>query len=661
MDPNKPLIIRIKTSLRALNKGAGNLLASFRRKSVLGKASSIDPHEHARLQKELDKRLVYSLEKSRFPTWRQLKYIKKYLSTGERRAFNLSLAVLFISLVFLGGRYYFSHLQLTPLSGGLYREALLGTPSAINPLYASLNDVDSDLSQLVYSSLFKRGKEGELNKDLVSDFFLSGDNKTYDFVLREGVKWHNGNPLTAGDVAFTFNAIIDPAYKSSLRSSFAGVRIEVVDEYNFRFILNAPYAAFLDLLTFGIMPADLWSGVSPESANLAALNLKPVGSGPFRYESWTRDNSGHIKEYKLKANPDYYEKVPYLDLDFKFYMSFEEAVAALNSDEVDGISYLPAEMRESLVTPKSLTLHALSFPQITLVFFNQKNNPALGDKSVRQALAYAIDKRAIVNDQLQNEAEPIDGPILPNSFAYLPEIKKYIYDKNKANELLETAGWKTSEISPEMIEKAEAELASADEKVKANAERILAIGVGKWRKKGEEYLKLSLTTVERKENQDIVAALKSYWEQSGIKTEIQILSAAEMQGSVIRDRNFEALFYAQVLGSDPDPYAFWHSSQASQGYNIASYTNKAVDQLLEEARLNVDPAVRKERYKKFQETIAEDVPVIFMYTPHYTYVQKNDIKGFEVKSILVPKDRFSNITDWYMKTGRRLESSKENK
>jgi peptide/nickel transport system substrate-binding protein len=612
-------------------------------------------------QIELDKKLVFSLVKSRIPNWQQLKYLKKYLSPRELLIVRTCLLVAVICLIIVGGKFYKDHLQVLPVAGGKYTEALVGAPIHINPLYANVNDVDSDISSLIYSSLFRRGKNGEIIKDLVDGYEVSPDGKVYTLTLKSGVKWQAGNTIVSGselnadDVLFTFAAIQNKQYQSPLRGSFSGVEIEKIDNQKIKFTLAEPYAAFLDLLTFGIMPANLWSEIAPESFELTQYQKKPIGSGKYRFDKYVMDKAGNIKEYNLVVNQDYYGQKPYIDISFKFYPSFEEAISALNSGDVDGLSYLPTELKNEIVTPKAYNYNKLFLPQLTAIFFNKDSNQALGDKSVRQALAYAIDREKIINDTLGGNAYVTAGPILPNSFAYFQGIKKYDYNPTQAGQLLDKTDWKTVEVTAEQTIRATVEINSTDEKIKKAAEKIIRVGAGKWRQKNNEFLVIRLSTVDRNENRLVLDEVKKYWEAIGVKVEEEVLPAAQMQTEVLKSRNFDALFYGQVLGGDPDPYAFWHSSQiGAAGFNIANFANKEADQLIEDARLTSDIAKRQEFYKKFQEIVAEEEPAIFMYSPVYLYAQNTKLKGFAVKDIVLPSDRLANVQDWYLKTGKKL-------
>lgn len=628
-------------------------------------------------QADLDKKLVYSFSKAKIPTLKQIKYIKKYLNKREIWLLRISFSVIAISLIFTAAQFYFTHLQIVPVFGGEYTEGLVGAPKYINPLYSGFSDVDDDISSLVFSSLLKRNSDGQLINDLAQSYEISEDNKIYTFKIRTDAQWHDGAPLTVDDIVFTFNAIKDSRYNSPLEKSFVGVEIEKISESDVRFILAEPYAAFLELLTFGILPQDLWYQFTPGSASLAGLNLKPIGSGQYKAKSRIKDEkTGEIKSYLLVANENYYGQPARIEkLKFVFFPNFEEAVQALNEGTINGISYLPKQLEKDLVAQNSLNFYKLNLPQLTAVFFNQKNNDFLSDQRSRQALALAIDKSAIIKDDLGGDARLIDGPILPDNFAYNHDNKKYNYNKEEAIKLLDAAGWETTEITEDEIAEARNVLATStaatstvssvsseqaeqdgkrDENIKINEDKLM-MGVGKWRRKDGKFLVIKLTAVEADGNNQVVEHIKKFWEEIGVKTAIEFIPANQIEMDVIRPRKFEALFYSQILGADPDLYVLWHSSQIGEsGLNLSNYANKDVDQLLEDARINSDIEIRKEKYKKFQEIITEDLPAIFLYSPTYTYVQSKKVKGFSVKNILIPRDRFSNIAEWYIKTGKKL-------
>lgn len=542
--------------------------------------------------------------------------------------------------------------------GGEYIEGVIGIPRYINPLYNSSSDVDSDISKLVYSSLFSHNKDGEIVKDLAEEYSVSEDNKEYIIKIRNDVKWHNGDSLTANDVAFTFNAIKDYDYNSPLRSSFLGVSIERIDEERVKFVLEEPYAAFLEFLTFGIMPESLWIQIPPDVANLAELNLKPIGSGPYRFKSLVKDKNGNIKTYNLATNKDYYKHEPYIEnFSFKFFINTEEMASALNSGIIDGIGYLPRYAKSQIVAQDSLFFHELLLPHVTAIFFNQEKNPLLEDKKIRQALAQSIKKNEIISEVFHEEVRAIDGPILPGNIAYNKDIPKYRYNIEAAKDLFEEAGWELVEINEERIQEATENLGSEDEETIKKSQIIIDLGKGSWlyNSEKEKYLTIDITTVDNEDNYNVVERIKNSWEELGVKTNINLASPNEIQFNIIKPRNFEALFYGQIIGNDPDVYVFWHSSQIGEsGLNIANYSNLEVDKLLEEARLSTNLEERIEKYHKFQEIIANDLPAIFMYSPVYIYVQSKKINSFNIRNILKPSDRFNNISEWYIKTGKKI-------
>jgi peptide/nickel transport system substrate-binding protein len=562
--------------------------------------------------------------------------------------------VILLSGLVLSVNLYSRHLISVPKSGGVYVEGLVGFPRHVNPLFSAANDVDRDITSLLFSSLFRHGLNGELSDDLGHVAQEGGDGLSYDISVRQGAKWHNGEPVTADDVVFTFNAIKNRDFESPLRTSFSGVSIEKKDDNTVRFILSEPYAAFINLLTFGILPASLWQDLDPKNSKFADI---PVGSGPFVFKSLIKDKrSGAVRAYTITRNDDYYGVKPYLDeIVFSFFPSHEEAVQALNENKIDGLSYLPKALKENIVAPNVFNFHALDMPQEVAVFFNSTRNGALADKRVRQALAYALPKQDMIDSALGKEYRVIDGPISETSFAFNPEIKKYGFDKTAADKLFLEAGWNITEISSEAFGEAEKEISSENEEARKKAEITTAIGAGKWLKKGNDYLRIVISTIDKPENAKVAEFIKASWEKVGVKTEIEFQAVSDLQSKIIKERSFEALLYGITLGSDPDPYPYWHSSQISKGFNLAGFKDEAIDQLLEETRATSSAESRKEKYKTFQNMIAEEVPALFLYSPKYVYVQNNKIKGYGVKSIQSSQDRFADAAGWYVKTGREIK------
>jgi peptide/nickel transport system substrate-binding protein len=559
-------------------------------------------------QNNIDRKLVYDLSAHKIPSGRQIKHIRRFLNPREFLIVKICLLVVLVNAIYLGAVFISKHLQYTPTAGGEYVEGAVGYPKTINPLYAINRDIDSDLSRLIYSSLFKYDQNGQLVKDLTEDLTVSSDSKEYIIKIKNNVKWHNGGVLTVDDILFTFSLIQDPGYHSPLRPALASVSAEKVDDLTIKFSLADPYAPFLELLTFGILPKNLWENVSPNSAILTDLNLKPIGSGPFKFKLLVKNTDGDLKDYYLAVNPDYYGQIPYLkSLDFKFFADYPEAIKALNDNQIMGLSYLPADYRQELLARDSLSFHELIQPQIISLFFNTTKNKALEDRNIRLALATSLDKDQIIKDIFAGAYQRADSPIMVESFAYNEAITKYAFSPAGAVETFKN-----------------------------------------------KPLSLTLTVVDSGSNVAVAEQIKSYWEKVGVKMTLKTV-ASETAADIIKNRDFEVILYGEAIGGDPDVYAFWHSSQiGSKGLNLSGYNNPAVDKLLLEGRATVNQAERIAKYKKFQEIVANDLPVIFLYSPSYTYVQEKSLNGFSGTMIIEPADRFDSVSNWYLKTSKKL-------
>lgn len=558
-------------------------------------------------QIDIDKKLIYSLSPRKIPSSGQIKYLKKFLNPKENLVIKICLLILLVNLVYLGVVGYKRYVVSLPARGGTYSEAIVGYPKTINPLYAISRDIDNDLSRLIYSSLFNYNDQGLLVTDLVDNYQLSEDFKEYIVNIKPGVKWHNGENLTSDDILFTIRLLQDENYRSPLRLELSIVSAEKIDDYTIKFILNEPYAPFLEILTFGILPKNIWENIGSEAAALTELNLKPIGSGPYKFKSLIKNKNGDLKEYNLEVNDLYYQKQPYIkSLNFKFFAEQSEAIRSFNNGQVDGLSALPFSWRSQLIFKDSVSASELLRPQLVGIFFNTSNNKNLEKKENRQALAQAINKEAIVNDVFAGAYKIADGPILKTNFAYHPNLETPTYN---------------SEVAQELI---------------------------------LDTFDLKLTVIDVNGNLRVAEKIQSDWQALGLNIELVVISL-EQAAEIIKARNFEALFYGQLVGGDPDVYAFWHSSQIGErGLNISNYQNEEVDKLLLESRGGLSFENRLNNYYRFQEIITEDVPVIFLYTPTYTYVQSKKLKGFNGYAIIEPADRFSDISNWYIKTKKTL-------
>jgi peptide/nickel transport system substrate-binding protein len=559
-------------------------------------------------QSEIDKKLVYSLSPRKIPTGSQFKHLPKFLNPKENLLIKIFGLVALINIIYLGTVFIRQHLQYTPAYGGVYTEAMVGYPKTINPLYASSRDVDNDLSRLIYSSLFKYDTTGVVVPDLAASYQVSDNGKEYTVVLQTNAKWHTGDPVSADDVIFTLNLIKDESYRSPLRTELANVNAEKIDDQTVKFILPEAYAPFLEMLTFGIMPKSIWENISPDSASLADLNLKPIGSGPYKFKSLVKSKSGDLKEYHLEANEDYYGQKPYIkNINFKFFADYTEAIKSFDNNQLDGLSYLPFNQRSELLVKDSANMFELVRPQIVGIFFNKDKNKALADKNVRASLAQAIDKEGLVNDIFSGVYQLADSPILKNSPYYNDNVTRYDYSVDAA---------------------------------KAGLNGKLS--------------KVVLTVIDLNSNVAVANKIQTDWSVAGVQVELKIIPL-EQAATIIKNRDFEALLYGQVVGGDPDVSAFWHSSQiGSKGLNIAGYSNAEVDKLLTEAKSSISDADRLAKYQRFQEIVSSEIPAIFLYSPTYTYVQSKKIKGFSGQAIIEPADRFSAVSNWYIKTHKKL-------
>lgn len=507
--------------------------------------------------------------------------------------------------------------------GGQYIEGIVGQPLYINPLLSQTSEADSDLTQLIFSGLFKYDKDGNVIPDLVESYELSEDQKLYTLKLKSNVLWHDGEKLDASDVYFTYNILQDPAYKSPLRQGLQGVVVSALDDQTLTFELKSPYVGFLDNLTAGILPKHIWENITPEKFALAEYNLHPIGSGAYAFSDFQKDSSGNILTFILAANKNFYDGSPYISkMTFNFYPDDSALIQAYNKKEVMGMGSIPPENVKDIKNVKSTNLHELIIPRYFSVFLNQTKSVVLANDEVRQALNISVDRNQIIDTLLHGEGVPLSSPFFPQMKGYDSSYQAQL-NIEEANKKLEEAGWKMD---------------------------------GDIRKKGDVKLTFELVTTDWPELNQTANLLKEQWAKIGAQVEVKVLSVSDLQQNYIKNREYDSLLFGQAISFNPDLYSFWHSSQKKEpGLNLSLFDNKDADGILENVRQQIDENARAEDLKKFQSILAEEVPAIFLYGRYYLFPTSTSLQGVEVKNINNPQQRFVDVNKWYVKTSRILK------
>ncbi|MFH1890832.1 MAG: peptide ABC transporter substrate-binding protein [Candidatus Kuenenbacteria bacterium] len=593
-----------------------------------------------------------------FPSLKQIKYLPKFLSLREKIIIGAAGITILVCVFLIGLLFWKANFIDKPAIGGTYTEGIIGSPQKINPLYSSTNEADRDIVKLVFSGLIKFDDNGTALSDLAQDWFIDESQTKYTFSLREDIQWPDEKPFTSEDVVFTLNAIQNPDYQSPLRSSWENIAIEAIDLHTVQFTLPKPFQSFLKNLSVGILPAHLWQDIKPENALLAELNSEPIGLGMYKFDSYTKDKQGYIKSYSLIKNENYHIAEPFIkQITFRFYPNFELAIDALKNKNIDGLNFLPQNLKEKLETRKDLNYYSLSLPQYTAVFFNQQKNELLKINKFKEALNLSIDKDKIISTVLSGEARLISSPILPGFPGYERQSES-TFNVEQAKKILQDLGWAQKEITADEKNNQDSDPSEDDHSTTTPSISIEtdANGLSKFLYKNDLELTINLTLADQPQSVATAELIQKYWQAIGVKTNLHIIDPKQIQKDIIAPRNFEALLFGEILGNDSDLYAFWHSSQAGEnGLNLADFKNSEADNLLEKAMQETDIQKKADYYIKFQNILTSQMPAIFLYTPNYTYVVADKIKGIKLTHILTPTDRLINIDSWYIRTKKGLK------
>lgn len=571
---------------------------------------------------------IRSLTKERgFPRLSTINDLLTRFSPSERLVlYILTLCLGVSALALVAGANAIVSVNI-PSQGGSITEGLVGPARFINPVLAT-SAADNDLTALIFSGLTRSHPDRAAIPDLAQSYEISEDGTTYTFTLRDDARFHDGNPVTSADVLYTVKQIQNPEVKSPHRADWEGVQISTPDDRTVVFKLPHAYAPFLENTSIGILPEHLWKNTVPEDFAFNPLNTNPVGSGPYEIASVEKDTTGSAIRFELHPFSRFALGRPHLNrITFRLYPNEEAVIDAFNRGDVDSVAGISSTELARLELHDSMIVRA-TMPRVFAVFLNQNHAPVLSDAVVRRALDSAIDRDRLIRATLGGFAIPLTSPVPERKTSYAAATSStttvstaYTLESvENARSILRQGGWSWSEQT------------------------------GEW-KKGGRTLAFTLSTSDTPELQATANAVAAAWRQAGVKVDVHVYPLSELNTTVIRPREYDAILFGEVVGREPDLYAFWHSSQRNDpGLNLSLYANAKADTLLSQARATTKKEDRDKLYEEFAALLKEDRPAIFLYAPDFLYVFPKNLTGVRLGALSGPSDRYLNVYQWYTDT-----------
>lgn len=505
------------------------------------------------------------------------------------------------------------------LEGRSFTEGIVSDrPVLINPLYVDFSEPARDISNLVFSGLSKYDPSKKAFVDDMAVLTISADRMTYHFVLKPNLVWHDGQPITADDVYFTFHDIIqNTAFQNPvLKLDFDGVEIKELDQETIEFKLKKPNAFFITNMNVGILPKHLLAEIPVDQLPTSQFNVKPVGSGPYKVDAPVEIFDDGRERVSLKIFENYYGDRPQINqIHFNIYPDFENLLKEIGT--VNIIAKIPSSVLAEVQKLNRFSFMNYELPQYTAVFFNMEN-AALKQDKVRVGMMKAVDKQQLLSQFADKLA--VDTPLLDlnqQDWIYKPNLQE-------AQGALYDSGYK--------IDKSKSQPYRLDKDGKQLSFVLLARAYDD-QSMADETLKTT-------------NFLKNQWAQLGINIDVQMVDNDTFLQR-LQARDYDMALAGQSLGYNLDTYSYWHSSQATpKGLNLSNYRSFGADQLIEKIRDTFDPAEKDNYLKQLAKVIADDVPAVFLYRPKYSLATDNRVQGITLQNLAFPSDRFAGISQW---------------
>jgi peptide/nickel transport system substrate-binding protein len=487
------------------------------------------------------------------------------------------------------------------VAGGSFTEGSIGRINSLNPLYASTNS-EKVVARLLFPRLISVDTSGSLKNELVESIRPDATGKIWTAQIREGLSWSDGEKIDASDVIYTFELIQNPRAKTAFAGLFTNVKVEQIDEYQVKFTLPSAYNAFPMTLDLPIVPKHILENVAIDMLHESSFSKAPIGYGPFVFESINAMGiSGDQQVVVLERNENFKGGAPRLEsFILHTYQDKENLDKALRALVITGTADL--NNYERLAPSDNIYERESVINNGTFIYLNCESE-FLASKDVRNLIRKGLDRQTIL--ETISEQNLIDYPILKSQISLkFPEIQKY--------------------------DKAAAE---------AGLKKIIG---------DEEAPILSIAVVDTPPFKKIAEMVSEQLNELGLETNIISASATDLVSSIIRYREYDILIYETVLGVDPDPFAYYHSSQISEtGLNFSNYSNPLVDDSLLAARTTMDAKLQISKYETFLKYWNEESPSIPLYQTTTSYFYNKNSRVFSEDTRLIsPLDRFSDVIYW---------------
>ncbi len=531
---------------------------------------------------------------------------------------------LVMGLLLLSEQTGFRLVSPVPTSGGVYTEALIGRLQRLNPVLDYYNSADRDVNRLIFSSLVKVDQQGLPIADLAETWGISYDGLTYNFELRANAKWHDGKPVIAQDVLFTIELMRDPAsvLPEDIKNFWAGVGVRALGDKLVQFTLSEPFSPFMDYLNFGILPQHLLSGMTFAEIVNSEFNLKPVGSGPYKFNSLLVEEN-KIQGVLLSSNADYYLKTPFInDFVLRYYEDEQSAYLAYQKGVVQGISSVSDMVLPQALINNELSVYSAVDSEISMILMNLNNEDVsfFKEEDIRRALLLALDRRGMITRVVGGQGVVADVPVLPTNWAFYNGITRVDQDVMAAANLLKEAGF------------------------------VLAQEGGGIRAKDGQTLSFRMIHPNDATHTAMAEAIRADWLKVGVQVELLPLTYDVLILDHLQPLTYEAALidinYSR--SPDPDPYPFWDQSQQKGGQNYSQWENRIVSQYLQEARVLLDINDRAKLYRNFQVVFSEELPALPLFYPVTNFAIDDAVQGVRLGSWYDRSDRFWNVSEWYL-------------